>query len=73
MTDYVPTTEDVRASADWGAFTNREEFNRWLAEVIRAAREEGHDTCMMAVEEHIERNGTSAIGWPYNPYRKEQQ
>ena len=62
MTGYVPTTEEVRASANWGAFTERDEFDAWLAEVIRAAREEGWDVGHKA--------------HPYfgvNPYRKKQQ
>jgi hypothetical protein len=38
MTDeYTPTVEEVRASADWGAFTDPAEFDRMIAAVERAA------------------------------------
>jgi len=38
MTDeYTPTVEEVRASADWGAFTDPAEFDRMVAAVERAA------------------------------------
>jgi len=65
MTIYVPTTEDVRARyqrAGKNEFGHQDpkwktdpEFEAWLAEVIRAAREEGWEACVDAHEQVLAR------------------
>ena len=67
MSDYTPTTEQVR-TVYGRAFDNRkEEFDRWLAEVIREAKwvgwEEGWDA----------RVNAETITPTENPYRQGEQ
>lgn len=50
------------------ATRQREEFRAAIAEVIRAAREEGWNACHDAIDAHISQHGTSTEGWPENPY-----
>ena len=76
MNDYTPTTEQIRAVYASGEFADRQigpgdyayehgdfsEFDRWLAEVERAAAEKAWDD---GRAEGFHRSGRT------NPYRKE--
>ena len=87
MSNYTPTTEDVREAYGWSGhdsyielnrISRREEFDRWLAEHDRQVAERAWD------EGHLVHG---ADGWPredgycrisggciaVNPYRKEQE
>ena len=41
MSDYIPTTEEVRSYYRGSSATRGEDFDRWLAEVKAEAWEEG--------------------------------
>ena len=43
MSDYTPTTEDIREWADIDNDEDSEAFDRWLAEVKAQAWEEGYE------------------------------
>ena len=72
MTDYTPTTEEVRNRYLSEVFPEDEaEFDRWLAEVKAEAWDEGHDAGVQ-----LERLRNSEF--PYgtvnaNPYREETE
>jgi len=63
VSDYIPTTEEVRNSyASWSdAYP---EFDRWLAEVIRIAKADGFDEGWDA------RVNAETITPTENPYRQ---
>lgn len=66
MTDYTPTTEDIKyAYAHWKG--QEPEFDRWLAEVIREAKwvgwEEGWDARVFA----------ETVTPTENPYRQGEE
>lgn len=73
MSEYTPTTEEVRRYwvGKWVPSAELEaQFDRWLAEVQRAAAEKAVDAFEDAVLAHIREHGTSTENWPTNPYRK---
>ena len=71
MSDYTPTTEEMRAAyVTWNSFPVKEqtraEFDRWLAEVVREAKwvgwEEGWDARVFA----------ETVTPTENPYRQRE-
>lgn len=71
MSDYVPTTEDVREGYVEGTGFGEEvyaQFDRWLAEVERAAAEKAWDRCVG--EMPIDPDWKNFYG-DNNPYRRE--
>ena len=74
MSDYTPTTEEVRADYCLLADVSRPrqlQFDRWLAEVKAQAWEEGYDA-------GLQRDQLSKSEFPYgtvntNPYRKGEE
>lgn len=78
--EYTPsddTTQDIRA--DFAGFPHRcndchhmenaARFDRWLAEHDRVVAANAWEEADAAILAHIGRQGTSAAGWPTNPYR----
>ena len=74
MTDYTPTTEEIRLrysdSRHWGEELDAQ-FDRWLAEVKAQAWEKGYDA-------GLQRDQLSKSEFPYgtvntNPYRKGEE
>lgn len=72
MNDWEASTDDVRHrfSAHQGVWDDADEarFDRWLAEVERAAAEKAWDECARA---QLEYEQSVRREWPWNPYRKE--
>ena len=62
MSDYTPTTEEVRDHNNWLG----EEFDRWLAEVKAEAWEEG---CQSGWERQWQTDDEIT----FNPYRQQTQ
>ena len=76
MTDYTPTTEQVREQYSreqpphiGTVSEKRVEFDRWLDHVKYQAWEEGHEAAAMRVPEGVWHD--TATPRPVNPYRKE--
>ena len=70
MSDYTPTTEEVRELAP----LTEEEFDRWLAEVIREAKNDGwHEGFSAGWDECDDPSGFVNDKWDAktpSPYRK---
>lgn len=80
MNEHTPNTDQVRDL--WRAGRHMQlglsiyldgersegEFDRWLAEVERAAAEKAWDECARA---QLEYEQSVRREWPWNPYRKE--
>ena len=68
MIDYTPTTEEVRldyAPAKTFPADAEEQFDRWLAEVIRKAKEEAWDEGYVSSDDYF--------GDHDNPYRQGEE
>ena len=79
MSDYTPTTEEVRYKYSWWTDKNlvargveptdtKAEFDRWLAEVKAQAWEEGKQVA----EDHYV-PGIDCDCFPANPYRQGEE
>lgn len=80
--EYTPTTDEVRADYAAGQINPsdphcpvRAEFDRWLAEVERAAAEKAWGECDEVLTSHIDRTSgllqvVTWLTWPTNPYRR---
>ena len=65
MTDYTPTTEEVRSYFMGSSFSRGEQFDRWLAEVKAQAWEEGY------FEDHnMTPSARRIMNKMLNPYRQ---
>ena len=76
MNDYTPKTANVRTAyayidepTEQEVDANFAAFDRWLAEVERAAAEKAWDECIRA---QLEYEQSVRAQYPWNPYRKEQ-
>ena len=67
MTDYTPTTEEVRSYFRGSSFSRGEQFDRWLAEVKAQAWEEGSDAYILKITGHSTNGGFLRLD---NPYRQ---
>lgn len=69
MSDYIPTTEEVRSAAlsdDWGSGLWAAEFDRWLAKVKREVWDEAVNALIPTI-----RCDSEDITWVNkNPYWK---
>lgn len=66
MTDYTPTTEEVRNRYLSEVFPEDEaEFDRWLTQIKAEAWDEG--------KEYGERRANREIPFQLNPYREETE
>lgn len=75
MTDYTPTTEEVRQQWGWNYpdYDNEDvAFDRWLAEVKAEAWSEGFDAGERDVFEH-DRTGWDDSPCIPNPYKGENK
>ena len=89
MSEYTPTTENVRQTFayvqagldddDGYPFVTHihvETFDRWLAEVERAAAEkawtEGTHSAEQFYQSHIPAYGKTPLPMPVNPYRRNE-
>ncbi|UOQ60365.1 hypothetical protein MUN76_15250 [Leucobacter rhizosphaerae] len=76
MSEYTPTTEEVRSAAATLNMCRYSEFDRWLAEVERASAEKAWDEACRDTEQYYKRTvvgipGVDPIKAPMNPYRRE--
>lgn len=80
MSDYTPTTADVRgayATHQGARYRGRKyldlrsaEFDRWLEQVRAEAWDEGHESAALRIPEGVWHD--VAAPHPGNPYRQEQ-
>lgn len=66
MSNYTPTTEDIRENVPWMP----EQFDRWLAKVKAEAWEEGYSTGLI---EYANKVTFNPYGYAQHPYRQGEE